>query len=140
MKVVSLTDLFSTVFNYSMKSLQRINFDHIESLNLLDLKAQKKNINYKKFFDIPLSFEEKIANRIQEERIHITHNLSKSQNLFSIKKKGKMHQKSIEKLSNPKRNQENLNKTESCGQLQGIIKKCDRLKSVLLTNKKLFRF
>ena len=78
-----------------MNSLQRINFDHIESLNLLDLKAQKKNINYKKFFDIPLSFEEKIANRIQEERIHITHNLSKSQNMFKIKKKGKLHLRRI---------------------------------------------
>jgi hypothetical protein len=79
-----------------MKSLQRINFDHIESLNLLDLKAQKKNINYKRFFDIPLSFEEKIASRIQQERMHITHNVSKSHNLFSIKAGGSWTGKTVD--------------------------------------------
>lgn len=50
-------------------------FERIPHLRLLDLKAQKKNINCKKFMDIPLSFEETIANRIAIERsiISMTH-------------------------------------------------------------------
>lgn len=39
-------------------------FDRIPQLRLLDLKAQKKNISCKKFMDIPLTFEETIANKI----------------------------------------------------------------------------
>lgn len=36
-------------------------FERIPQLKLLDLKAQKKSINFKKFIDLPLTFEETIA-------------------------------------------------------------------------------
>jgi len=32
-------------------------FEYIGNLHLLDLKAQKKNTNYKQFFSLPLTFE-----------------------------------------------------------------------------------
>lgn len=41
-------------------------FERIPHLRLLDLKAQKKNINCKKFMDIPLTFEETIAAKISD--------------------------------------------------------------------------
>ena len=46
----------------------------------------------------------------------------------------------IDKLSNPKRHEESMERTMSSDQLLGIIKKCDRLKTRLLTDKKLCRF
>lgn len=39
-----------------MNRTEGINFQHMGRLRLLDLKAQKKNINYKQFFNIPLTF------------------------------------------------------------------------------------
>lgn len=47
-----------------------LKFEHMDSLHIFDLKAQKKNINYKKFFNLPLSFEEQIADQIQAHRAH----------------------------------------------------------------------
>ena len=43
-------------------------FERIPKLRLLDLKAQKKSINFKKFMDIPLTFEETIAEGIANSR------------------------------------------------------------------------
>jgi len=43
-------------------------FERIPQLRLFDLKAQKKSINYKKFRDMPLTFEETIAESIAHER------------------------------------------------------------------------
>ena len=50
----------------------------VDNLQIFDLKAQKKNINFKKFFDIPLTFEEEIANRIQMERVFASQNVKQS--------------------------------------------------------------
>ena len=60
--------------------------------------------------------------------------------MFKIKKKGKVPLRKIDKLSNPKRHEESIERTMSSDQLLGIIKKCDRLKTRLLTDKKLCRF
>jgi hypothetical protein len=60
--------------------------------------------------------------------------------MFRVKKKSKVPLKKIEKLSHPRKHQENLSHTVSTDQLFGIIKKCDRLKTRLLTDKKLCRF
>ena len=39
-----------------MKKLQ-YKFERIPQLKLFDLKGQKKSINFKKFIDMPLTFE-----------------------------------------------------------------------------------
>ena len=44
-------------------------FDRVPYLSLLDLKAQKKNISCKKFMNIPLTFEEKIASKIANQSV-----------------------------------------------------------------------
>ena len=61
-----------------MRHSQSLKFEHIDNLQIFDLKAQKKNINFKKFFDIPLTFEEEIANRIQMERVFASQNVKQS--------------------------------------------------------------
>ena len=43
-------------------------FQRIPQLKLYDLKAQKKSINFKKFIDMPLTFEETIADGIAQEK------------------------------------------------------------------------
>ncbi len=73
---------------------QTFKFEHIDNLHIFDLKAQKKNINYKKFFDIPLTFEEKIANKIQIERQFASQNLNQTIDLFK-KKSSKVSLKNI---------------------------------------------
>lgn len=43
-------------------------FERVPYLRLLDLKAQKKNISCKQFMDIPLTFQEQIAQQIANQR------------------------------------------------------------------------
>jgi hypothetical protein len=38
-----------------MKKFNLLRFEYISQLNLLDLKAQKKNIHCKRFLDLPLT-------------------------------------------------------------------------------------
>lgn len=123
-----------------MRSTPSLQFEHIDSLHIFDLKAQKKNINYKKFFNMPLSFEEQIADHIQAERACLTQTMAQTQTLFKVRKQLRVPLKKIEKLSHPRKHQENVPHTYSSEQLVGIIKKCDRLKNRLLTDKKLCRF
>ena len=40
-----------------MNQTATIQFEHIGKLRLIDLKAQKKGVNYKRFFNIPLNFQ-----------------------------------------------------------------------------------
>lgn len=46
-----------------MKNYNLLRFEYVSQLNLLDLKAQKKNIQYKRFLDLPLTLEESIASK-----------------------------------------------------------------------------
>ncbi len=77
-----------------MKHTPTLKFEHIDNLHIFDLKAQKKNINYKKFFDIPLTFEETIANKIQMERQFASHSLNQTAEFFK-KKSSKLSLKTI---------------------------------------------
>lgn len=76
-----------------MKNTYR--FERIPHLRLLDLKAQKKGINCKRFMDIPLTFEETIASKIAQERIATT--MSASNDKFIIKKQ-RYHKMSNKKV------------------------------------------
>lgn len=111
----------------------------MDSLHIFDLKAQKKGINYKKFFNLPLSFEEQIADQIQAERNCLANSMTRTQPLFKLRKH-KVPLKKIEKLSHPRSYQQPITHSCSSAQLGSIIEKCDRLKGRLLTDKKLCRF
>ena len=87
-----------------LRSAPILKFEHIDNLQIFDLKAQKKNINYKKFFNMPLSFEEQIADQIQAQRATITH--APPQTLFKVRKQLRVPLKKIEKLSHPRRHNE----------------------------------
>jgi hypothetical protein len=43
-----------------MENSRNIQYKAITKLNLHDIKAQKKTIAYKKFFNLPLSYEEQL--------------------------------------------------------------------------------
>lgn len=67
----------------------------MDRLHIFDLKAQKKGINYKKFFNMPLSFEEQIADQIQAERALLTQTMANTQPLFQIPKHPKVPLKKL---------------------------------------------
>jgi hypothetical protein len=46
---------YSIISHFSMKKYNLLRFKYVSQLNLLDLKAQKKNIHYKRFLDLPLT-------------------------------------------------------------------------------------
>jgi len=78
-----------------MKATSSLKFEHIYRINIHDLRAQKKTINYKQFFDIPLTFEETIAKKILNSKNHIAQNLSKTHSAFKIKKLIKIPKKKL---------------------------------------------
>lgn len=86
-----------------MNKLKKLQFEHISGMHLLDLKAQKKNINFKKFFSLPLTFEETIANNIQSQKSAIEEiGLIQTQPNFKIKKH-RVPRSKLDKLSLPKK-------------------------------------
>lgn len=101
-----------------MNKTHQIRFEHIANLHLLDLKAQKKNTNYKRFFNLPLSFEESLACQIHAlppSKLQVE--FERSDELFRMKKQHRIPMKKLEQLSHPKRHEESMSKSASTGQL-----------------------
>ena len=108
----------------------------------MDLKAQKKSINFKKFIDVPLTFEETIAEGIANDRI--INESASSQDNFRVRKgkgsQGKRRLNRFKDLAALKTAGGCPESSQSSVTLSTIMTKCDRLKSKVLTDKRLDRF
>jgi hypothetical protein len=123
-----------------MKNTQ-YKFERIPHLRLFDLKSQKKSINYKKFLDMPLTFEESIAEKIAKERNGLSETtISHEAFVVRPRRSGNKAKRFYHRLAVPKYSENTLEHCQSAQSLGGIITKCDRLKTKVLTDKKLSRF
>ena len=85
--------------------------------------------------DLPLTFQQTIALKIANQRTQ-TPDPTQTESFFARKRFHGLSLKKVRELAQPRKNEENL-RGENEEHLFRIITKCDRLKSKLLTNKKL---